>query len=63
MPKYKITQTLVQGDDRHEVERLVDAKNKAQAIQHVAADSIKCETATDDDLIRLTKDGVNVEQA
>lgn len=63
MPIYKIKQTLTEGDDKHTVERLVEAKNEARAVNHVAKDTIESEKAENADIIRLTKDGVNLEQA
>lgn len=63
MPIYLLKQTLTEGHDTHTAERLVEAKNVNQAINHVAADSIQAEKCDSADLIRLTKDGVNVEKA
>lgn len=63
MPIYRIKQTLTEGDDKHTVERLVEAKNVNQAVNHVAADTIEAEKCESSDLIRLTKEGVNVENA
>jgi len=43
--------------------RLVEATNKAQAVSHVARDTIFAGVATQCDLIALTKSGVEVETA
>lgn len=63
MPLYLVKQSVTQGHDKTSVERLVDAPNKASAVKHVAKDSIKVEVVDHNDLIRLTKEGVNVENA
>lgn len=44
-------------------ERLVHAKNEARAISFVVGDTISCDRATVDDVIRLTKAGVERETA
>ena len=43
--------------------RLVRAPNVSQAIRHVAAQTIKAEVASQDDLVRLVAVGIMVEQA
>lgn len=43
--------------------RLVRAPNKAQAINHVARDTIAAEVAAQDDLVNLLSEGVKVENA
>jgi hypothetical protein len=43
--------------------RLVEAANKAQAINHVARDTITAEVAQQGILIALTKAGIEVEVA
>lgn len=44
-------------------QRLVRAKNEARAIAHVVKDTISVDRASVDDIVRLTKAGVEVEQA
>lgn len=41
--------------------RLVRAPNAAQALRHVAADTLAVAVASQDDLVRLTLAGVQVE--
>lgn len=60
MPDYLITHSL---DSDQKRTRIVRAKNRAQAIAHVVADSIKVDTATIDDAMRLAAAGGQVEQA
>lgn len=43
--------------------RLVEAANRAQAVSHVARDTIIAAVATQGNLIALTKSGVEVEIA
>lgn len=43
--------------------RLVRAPNAAQALRHVAADTLAVAVASQDDLVRLTLAGVKVEMA
>ena len=43
--------------------RLVRAPNKAQAINHVARDTITAEVASQNILVDLTADGVKVEES
>lgn len=42
--------------------RLVEATNKAQAVGHVARDTITAEVCSVPDAMELAKDGVEVEQ-
>ncbi len=49
--------------DAKMVERLVTAKNQAQAVGHVVKDTIGVELAGTQDIIRLAKAGVELEQA
>lgn len=67
MPTYLLKTTLIssplEGRKPIVVERLVDAKNVAQAIRHVAKDTITCEVAGAQDCVRLGKAGVDVETA
>lgn len=60
MPDYKITVSL---DSDSKAERLVRAKNQAAAIAHVVKDSVQIDKASADEIIRLTKAGVEVEIA
>lgn len=62
MPTYLLT-TTIPGDTPATRERLVDASNVAQAIRHVAKDTITCAVAGAHDCVRLGKAGVDVEQA
>lgn len=43
--------------------RLVRAPNAAQAVRHVAADTLFCDVATQDDLVVLIGCGVKVESS
>lgn len=67
MPTYLLKTTITASslDDRKPivVERLVEAKNVAQAIRHVAKDTITCEVAGASDCVRLGKAGFEVETA
>lgn len=45
------------------VERLVRAKNEARATAHILKGSVICQRATTDDIVRLTKAGLDVEIA
>jgi hypothetical protein len=44
-------------------ERIVRAKNRAQAVNHVVGDSLKVDVASIDDAVRITQAGGKVEQA
>ena len=63
MPDYLITVSTGKQPDDSVTERLVRAKNEARALAHVVADTVKVERATMDDAIRLSKAGVELEQA
>ena len=67
MPDYriKITHQPTNAETLQEisVERLVRAKNEARAIAHVVKDTVQIERCSADDLIRLTKAGVEIEVA
>ena len=67
MPDYrvKITHQPTSAEMLQEiaVERLVRAKNEARAIAHIVKDTMQIERCSADDLIRLTKLGIEVEQA
>lgn len=43
--------------------RLVRAANRVQALKHVAIDVLTTKPASQDELIRLTREGVEVEDA
>lgn len=43
--------------------RLVRAPNAAQALRHVATDTLHCQVASQDDLVELIEAGVKVETA
>lgn len=63
MPLYHVKNTVTVGHDKTVSERLVEAKNKAQAVGFIADETIQADTVTNDELIRLTKEGVAVEYA
>lgn len=70
MPDYKMTVTtsVLDSESRDAgrqitIERLVRAKNEARAVAHVVADTVKVERASVDDVVRLTKAGVELETA
>jgi hypothetical protein len=67
MPDYLITTALTAGplEDRKPivVERLVRAKNQAQAIKHVVADTLTVAVAGIDDAMRIASAGGKVEIA
>lgn len=67
MPDYLIKTILTAGpiEDRKPivVERIVRAKNEAQAIRHVVADTLTVERATTDDAFRLAAQGAKLEVA
>lgn len=63
MPTYVVKQSLIEGDEHHKAERLVDSKNKASAIGYVAGDTISADLATPHDIQRLVKAGVTIESA
>mgnify|MGYP000857511292 FL=1 len=51
----------VDADTGMPTQRLVRAPNAAQAVRHVAADTLACDVATQDDLVVLIGRGVKVE--
>ena len=61
MPDYHVTITA--SKDHETVERIVRAKNEARALTWVAGDSITISCISVDDLVRLTKAGVDIEVA
>lgn len=61
MPDYLIVIHPNDQDDRRE--RIVRAKNKAQAIAHVVADTLKVDVASTDDAMRIGRAGGEVETA
>ncbi len=65
MPDYRITVSVPVATDKQfeKIERLVRAKNEARAIAHVVKDTVQIERCSADDLIRLTKAGVEIEVA
>lgn len=60
---YLIHHTIERGGTPTEERRLIEATNQAQAIGAVVKSSITCAIATSQDLIDLTKLGVEVEKA
>lgn len=63
MPDYILKITTKQADKPIVTERLVRAKNEARAIAHVVADTVSVDRVSADELIRLTKAGISMEQA
>lgn len=63
MPDYLI-KTTIPGEKTPVVrERLVRAKNEAQAIRHVVTDTLTIDRASIDDAVRLAQAGGKVEIA
>lgn len=62
-PEYLITITTRAADKPTTTERLVRAKNEARAIAHVINDTVAVDRASTDDVVRLTKAGVEIENA
>ena len=44
-----------------EIERLVEAQSRAQAVAFVTADTIKASLASQEDLVRLVREGALIE--
>jgi len=63
MPDYLLTVTTNRADTPVTIERLVRAKNEARALAHVVKDTVSCDRASTDEIIRLTQAGVKVEVA
>lgn len=65
MPDYLITSLVAGNADSAPVksERIVRAKNRATAIQHVVSDTITAERASVDDAMRIAAAGGKVEIA
>lgn len=63
MPDYVITITTRAADNPAITERLVRAKNEARALSHVVSDTVGVDRASTDDIVRLTKAGVEIETA
>jgi hypothetical protein len=64
VPEY-IIRTVVPHENAPAIvrERIIRAKNEAQAIRFAVADTLQVARASIDDAIRLGKDGVSVEIA
>jgi hypothetical protein len=62
MPTY-LLKTTIPGDKPTTRERIVEAKNQAQAIRHVTRDTISCDEVSVADAMRLAESGVKLEQA
>ena len=58
-----VLQVLKQADDEIIRERLIEAPKLADAFRFVARETITAELATTDDVVRLTKAGVELEKA
>lgn len=57
---------IVAGEDAHTTPcftRLVRAANAAQALRHVAVDTLRVAVASQDDLVKLLQAGVTVEDS
>ena len=66
MPDYLIRTTNIKKSAEAAqliTERLVRAKNEARAVAHVVKDTVAIERASVDDVVRLTKAGVELELA
>jgi hypothetical protein len=63
MPDYLIQVTTRATDKPTVTERLVRAKNQATALAHVVNDTVAVDRASTDDVVRLTKAGVELETA
>ena len=61
MPDYHVT--VKARADHETVERIVRAKNEARALTWVVGDTITISRISVDDLVRLTKAGVDIEVA
>ncbi|MEY8688409.1 MAG: hypothetical protein AB9M53_00835 [Leptothrix sp. (in: b-proteobacteria)] len=55
---YLVTSTITPGTDR-----LIDATSPAQAVRHVARDTLAVEVAGQQDIVRLLTAGTKVERA
>ncbi len=58
---YLVTSTVQKDGAPVSEARLVDAGNRTAAVRHVIKGRVECEVATQADLIRLTKAGIEVE--
>lgn len=70
MPDYLVSVTIpgdgLHGENRDlptKRERLVRAKNQAQAIKHVVSDTIAVAAATGEDYMRVASQGGKIEEA
>lgn len=63
MPIYRVTQKIPEKVTAGKADRLVKADNRAQALRHVAEDTISVDMPTQDDLVVLVGSGVRVENA
>jgi hypothetical protein len=61
VPDYLINVIANRNEVAEPRERLVRAKNQAAALAHVVADTVTIERASTEDIIRLTKAGVEQE--
>lgn len=60
MPDYLITTSIDSDTSRT---RIVRAKNQAQAIKHVVADTLRVAVASIDDAMKLAREGGAIETA
>jgi len=63
MPEYLIRTTIPSEPKGATSERIVRARNQAQALRHVVADTIDVKLATIDDAMRIAAAGGTVEKA
>jgi hypothetical protein len=63
MPDYIIRTTITRGDEHDTTVRLVRAKNQAQALKHVVADTITIDAATTEDVMSVAAAGGALETA
>lgn len=61
MPDYLVKTTIPNEDAPATRERIVRARNRAAALQHVVSDTISIEAASIDDAMRLAANGGKVE--
>lgn len=60
---YKVCTSSAHDEGDYLASRLVRAIHPAQALRHVAEDTLSVTVATQDDLVRLVAAGVQVEQS
>jgi len=58
MPIYKVTTSTPAGDAQ---DRIVDAKTKSQAINHVTRGGVEAKVLTASEVVKLIQQGITVE--